>query len=116
MKTNSEVEPAEINGSGKPVGGILPVTTAIFKITWVAITHAIPPTSNDAKRVFAFSEILTKQIISVKKIRITSVAPKNPSSSHIIENIKSLSANGRYKNFCRELKSPTPNSPPLPSE
>ena len=25
MKTNSEVEPAEINGSGKPVGGIEPL-------------------------------------------------------------------------------------------
>ena len=25
MKTNNEVEPAEINGSGNPVGGIEPV-------------------------------------------------------------------------------------------
>ena len=25
MKTNNEVEPAEINGNGKPVGGIEPV-------------------------------------------------------------------------------------------
>ena len=28
MKTNSEVEPAEINGRGKPVGGIEPVNTS----------------------------------------------------------------------------------------
>ena len=28
MKTKSEVLPAEINGSGKPVGGIEPVTTS----------------------------------------------------------------------------------------
>ena len=28
MKTNSEVEPAEINGSGSPVGGIEPVNTS----------------------------------------------------------------------------------------
>ena len=25
MKTNSEVDPAEMNGSGKPVGGMLPL-------------------------------------------------------------------------------------------
>lgn len=28
IKTNKLVEPAEINGSGKPVGGIEPVTTS----------------------------------------------------------------------------------------
>ena len=33
IKTNSEVEPADINGSGSPVGGIEPVTTAIFIAT-----------------------------------------------------------------------------------
>jgi hypothetical protein len=32
IKTKSEVEPAEINGSGRPVGGIDPVTTAMFSI------------------------------------------------------------------------------------
>lgn len=31
-----------------------------------------------------------------------------------MEKIKSLSANGRYKYFCLEEKSPTPKSPPLP--
>jgi hypothetical protein len=28
MKTRSEVEPAEMNGSGKPVGGIEPLNTS----------------------------------------------------------------------------------------
>ena len=32
MKTNNEVEPAEINGNGSPVGGIEPVTTSCFTI------------------------------------------------------------------------------------
>ena len=42
-------------------------------------------------------------------------SPKNPSSSPIIERIKSLSAKGRNLYFCVELKSPVPNIPPLPS-
>ena len=32
MKTNSEVEPAEMNGSGKPVGGIESVNTSYCTI------------------------------------------------------------------------------------
>ena len=32
MKTSKDVEPAEMNGKGKPVGGIEPVTTAMFRI------------------------------------------------------------------------------------
>ena len=32
IKTNREVDPAEINGRGNPVGGIEPVTTAMFSI------------------------------------------------------------------------------------
>ena len=33
IKTKRDVEPAEMNGNGKPVGGIEPDTTAMFKIT-----------------------------------------------------------------------------------
>ena len=32
------------------------------------------------------------------------------------KDVKSLSENGRKRNFCRELKSPTPNHPPDPKE
>ena len=32
MKTSKLVEPAEMKGSGSPVGGIDPVTTAMFRI------------------------------------------------------------------------------------
>ena len=34
LKTNSEVEPAEMNGSGKPVGGIEPVNTSYYIINF----------------------------------------------------------------------------------
>ena len=42
IKTSSEVEPAEINGKGKPVGGIEPVTTAMLISVWIAIIADIP--------------------------------------------------------------------------
>ena len=35
MKTNSEVLPAEMNGSGKPVGGIEPLNTSYCIINQV---------------------------------------------------------------------------------
>ena len=35
IKTNSEVEPAEMNGSGKPVGGIEPVNTSYCTINFL---------------------------------------------------------------------------------
>ena len=41
--------------------------------------------------------------------------PTKPSSSPIMERIKSLSAKGKKRYFCLELKSPVPNNPPLPS-
>ena len=42
INTNSEVEPAEINGSGKPVGGIEPVTTQTLRTVWIPSTQAMP--------------------------------------------------------------------------
>ena len=95
IKTTSEVLPAEINGSGNPVGGIEPDTTAILSITCVAIMQAIPPDNNEPNLSLQPSAILIKKIIKVAKVNITSVAPKKPTSSHIIEKIKSLSANGK---------------------
>ena len=42
IKTTRDVEPADINGKGSPVGGISPVTTAIFNIVWIPIKEVIP--------------------------------------------------------------------------
>ena len=41
--------------------------------------------------------------------------PTKPIYSPITERIKSDSAKGKNANFCRELKSPTPNHPPEPN-
>lgn len=114
INTTREVEPAEINGSGKPVGGIEFVTTKILSITCVEITHATPPASKLANISFAFWAILISEKIRMINIIKITPAPKKPNSSQIIEKIKSLSAKGRYKYFCLDEKSPTPKSPPLP--
>ena len=42
INTTNAVPPLDMNGSGTPVGGILPVTTAILIKTWLAITVVIP--------------------------------------------------------------------------
>ena len=53
-------------------------------------------------------------IIKIKKTKIKTVHPTKPSSSAIIEKIKSLSLNGRKSSACLELNNPTPQTPPLP--
>ena len=46
IKTISDVLPAEMKGSGSPVGGIDPEITAIFKMVCMAITAAMPVASS----------------------------------------------------------------------
>lgn len=116
IKTIKDVLPALINGSGNPVGGILPVTTAMFINTCTAITVATPVTKRAPNLSFALRAILIKQTINNTKTKMIPIAPTKPSSSPIIEKIKSLSQNGKNKYFCLELKSPTPNQPPEPRE
>lgn len=112
IKIIRDVEPALINGSGKPVGGTTPVTTATFKSIWIIIIDPIPTESknpNLLSAIFATFKILTN---NKTKIKIINKHPTKPNSSAIIENIKSDSANGRNKYFCLELKIPEPNIPP----
>ena len=44
------------------------------------------------------------------------IDPKKPSSSAIIENIKSLYPWGRKKSFCELFPSPTPKNSPFANE
>ena len=44
IKTTRDVEPADINGKGSPVGGISPVTTATFSIVCTPINDVMPLT------------------------------------------------------------------------
>lgn len=103
-----------MNGSGIPVGGMEPVTTAILIATCTAIKDAIPPTNKVPNLSFALRAILIKHMIRATKTKIKKVAPTKPNSSPIIEKIKSDSLNGKNKYFCLLLNNPTPNNPPLP--
>ena len=114
MKTNSDVDPALMNGNGKPVGGIEPDTTAMLSIVWIEITAPIPKQRKAENLLFARMPIIKIFIIIVIKIAQTNKQPTKPSSSAIIEKIKSLSRNGKNYCACLLLKSPTPHIPPLP--
>lgn len=116
MNTTRDVEPAEINGSGRPVGGIRPETTQTFKMTWIEITLATPKTKSAPNLSFAFLAMLINKYISTAKTIKVKIAPKSPNSSPIIEKIKSLSENGKNIYFCLEFPNPTPKSPPEPRE
>ena len=113
MNTTSAVPPALINGRGTPVGGILPLTTAILIKTWLAIIVVIPVAKKQPNLSLLFIAILIPLNINSPKIEINIIQPNNPNSSPIIEKIKSDSANGKNRYFCLLLNSPTPNNPPL---
>ena len=101
IKIIIDVEPAEINGSGKPVGGTSPVTTAIFKSTWIIIIEPMPTAikkPNLSAALFAIFTIIKNKITNKLKRKIT---PTKPTSSAIIERIKSDSENGKNRYFWR---------------
>ena len=112
IKTIIDVEPAEMNGSGRPVGGTTPVTTAIFKSTWIIISEPIPAESIAPNLSGAFFAIFIMHTNKSTKIAITLSAPTKPVSSAIIAKMKSDSENGKNRYFCLEWKSPEPNIPP----
>lgn len=91
--------PAEINGSGIPVGGIEQVTTAMFIASCMAIRQPIPAVNKAPKRLFAFSAIFIKHTTKATYARIITTAPKSPNSSPIMENIKSDSLKGKNRYF-----------------
>ena len=103
-----------MNGRGKPVGGIEPVTTAMFKIVWIEITAPIPKQRNAENLLFAFIPTLKILIIKNKNTKHKATQPTKPNSSAIIEKMKSLSLNGKNNSACLELNKPTPQTPPLP--
>ena len=50
QNTIRELDPALTKGNGMPVGGILPVTTAIFISTCTPISAAMPPAIRQPNR------------------------------------------------------------------
>ena len=111
----NEVFPELINGNGKPVGGILPLTTNALITVCTAYTSVIPEANKKEKKSSASDAVFIPRQINKPLTRNIANIPKNPNSSPIIDKIKSLSANGKKRYFCRERNNPVPNQPPLPS-
>ena len=94
--------------------GIEFVTTAIFKIAWIAINDVIPIATKLPNISFALIEIIIPLTVNIINNDITNIHPTNPSSSAIIAKIKSLCASGIYEYFCLLFPIPTPNNLPEP--
>ena len=114
IKTSKLVLPALMKGNGKPVGGIEPVTTAMFIMVWIEIIAPIPKHRKAENLFSAFIPILKMLIIKITKTKTNAAQPTKPNSSAIIEKIKSLSLNGKKSSACLLLNRPTPHTPPLP--
>ena len=70
-----------MNGNITPVFGMELVTTAIFKITWIAICDITPTTKREPNRSGAlFAITIIRHKISINNT-ITQTAPNKPSSS-----------------------------------
>ena len=104
--------PDEMNGRGLPVVGNNPVAQAIFKNAWPTSMQVRPPAIIVPKSSLARLAISKPHTSTATKSAMTNSAPTRPSSSPIIEKMKSVSASGKYKNFSRELPKPTPRMPP----
>lgn len=87
--------PYDKNGSVTPVTGINPITTMRFNIVWKAILNDIPKDKNLAKLSSFMSEIDIPCLIMFINSNETINTPAKPSSSLIIENIKSVCGSGR---------------------
>ena len=97
INTISDVPPAEINGSGIPVGGIEPVTTAMLIISFAEISAVIHVAKYPPSRSLALYAIFIPSYInSMYKIE-SATQPTNPNSSPIIEKIISDMLTYHYK-------------------
>ena len=94
-----EVFPELISGSGKPVGGMLPLTTSAVITVCIPYTSVIPLAIKKEKKSLALDAVLIPQkinaVLSKNKISI----PQKPNSSPIMDRIKSLSAKGKKRYF-----------------
>ena len=110
----SEVLPELISGNGKPVGGMLPLTTSALMTVCMPYTIVIPIAKRKEKKSSAFDAARIPQNINAAHAKKSKNTPKKPNSSPMMDRIKSLSAKGKNRYFCRELNSPVPNQPPFP--
>lgn len=83
-------------------------------ITCIPTKAVIPIATRLPNISGAFIAIRTPLQMNIANRTIINAHPINPSSSPIIEKIKSLCGSGMYKYFCLLSPKPTPNNPPDP--
>ena len=99
MVIMSEVFPELISGNGNPVGGILPLTTSALITVCIPYTSVIPDANRKEKKSFvSFAVLIPRKINNALTVNSMKI-PTNPSSSPIMDKIKSLSANGKNLYF-----------------
>ena len=95
MDTSKLDPPYDRKGSVTPVTGIRPTTTIKFRIVWKANENIRPNDKYLANLSSWFSDILIPLYMIVMNRVVIINTPINPSSSLIIENIKSVCGSGR---------------------
>ena len=98
----SEVLPLEISGNGKPVGGILPLTTSAFKSVCSPNTTVIPLASMVPNKLSQRAAMRKPRYTITAATANSKITPIKPNSSPMMERIKSLSAKGKKRYFCLE--------------
>ena len=79
----------------------------MLSIVWIDITAPMPKHRKAENLLFARIPIIKILTINVTKTAHTIKQPTKPSSSAIIEKMKSLSLNGKKSCACLELNKPT---------
>lgn len=80
----SDEPPAETNGSGIPVTGIRPTTTATLMNAWMQIQDVIPAASRAPNVSGAPREVRIPRYPNTRNRPITSSPPRSPNSSPMI--------------------------------
>ena len=75
------------------------VATPILRTVWIPSCDAIPTHTSEVHVSGAFIATRIARRNSATNNSTIIVEPKNPSSSHTIENIKSLYGSGRFEYF-----------------
>ena len=84
-----EVPPEEKNGSGRPVVGIMPMTTATFSTHCTPIMQVMPPASRLPKRSWQRMAVRSPKNRNAPKAHSTPTQPAQPRSSPTTANMKS---------------------------
>ncbi len=94
-ETTSELPPNEMNGIGTPVTGHDDVTTPTLMNACTQIMLTQPIASKKPKRSGAASAMRIARCANTTKSTTISAVPSNPSSSPMIEKMKSVYCSGR---------------------